>query len=180
MNAITRIQPVAHDAEWADIHHAVHAWRGEAMHWFAFAETAVTEALLALSQDAAHGAMVRKPHLFRQRMDSLADAIGADGPFADAGRKALPILAAFRDHEELRSLLSHGALKSFRDRDGRWLVMLRNLSFRSGKAVRSARALEQKEAEQLLASLKQDAQTLASALQSMRDKLRPKASSAQA
>lgn len=171
MNAILPFNSASGDADWEEAVRSVNAWRGHGLQCFAQAETAVSETLLALAAVAERGKDVRLRRLIGQRFEDLATSVGEDGPFAAEGGKAARALCAFREHEALRPFLGHGLAKVALDRNGQWVVLIRLLSFRSGKADRSSLALDQREADTLLAELRRRAQGLAFALRSLRARI---------
>jgi hypothetical protein len=161
--------PSPQSIDWNLIFSEVNSWRGACMHHFSMVEAAVTETLLALSATTPSQAVVRLRHLIGQRFEDLAAAIGADGPFEDAGKHALSELVRFREnHEAFRTLICHGTFKVTVERNGRWLLLIRTLSIRSRQPDRATLALEQSEAEARLTALKRDGTKLASLLGQLR------------
>lgn len=154
---------------WDDAAFAANAWRGHAIHIFAQAELAVSETLEALAADPDRGAGVRMRRLVGQRFQDLEDALA--GPFAREAGKAADALGTFRQHEELRPLLCHGASKLALDRHGRWMIVLKLVTFRGRDTDRLSRTFEQKDAEELLTKLRGDCRALTSSLQSLRSRL---------
>lgn len=170
MTVQTQIRACDDNRLWDDATFAANAWRGHAIQIFAQAEIAVTEALETLAAVPERGASVRLRRLVGQRFQDLEDALA--GPFAGDAGKAADALGTFRQHEELRPLLCHGAAKLALDRQGKWLIILRLVAFRGRDAGRVSRALEQHEAEELLTKIRQDCHRLTSALQSLRSRVR--------
>lgn len=158
----------ADDSRWSKIVGEVNAWRGACMHCFTQAEEAVTETLLHLSAIAADARVVRLRHLVGQRFEDLAQAIAPGAAFATKGDAASEALSAFRLHEELRTLLGHDVARIAIEQNGKWIVLYRHLSIRARAAVRSRRAFEQKEAEELLSDLKRKTQKLCATLNELR------------
>lgn len=173
MNAITPIETANEETAWDEATQSVNEWRGNGLQCFAQAEAAVSETLLALAVVPGRGAGVKLRRLIGQRFEDLNTAITADGPFAAEGGKAAQALAAFREHEALRPMICHGTAKVALDRNGQWVVLIRVLSFRGRSADRSSLALDQKEATNLLAELKDRTRQLGSALQSLRARIAP-------
>ena len=171
MNAILPFNAVDSDRDWEDAYRSVNAWRGHGLQCFAQAETAVSETLLVLAAVPGRGKNVRLRGLIGQRLEDLAIAVGADGPFEAEGAGAAQALSGFREHEALRPFLGHGLVKIALDRHDQWVIQIKLLSFRSGKAGRSSLALDQREGAALLGELKAGTQALASALQSLRARL---------
>lgn len=164
-----------HQAIDADVWEAavdrVNAWRGQALQHFAVAEAAASETLLLMASLPRGGANVRLRRLVGQRFEDLAIAIGADGPFAKEGSRAREELAAFLQHETLRTFLCHGIAKVAVDRHGHWIVIFKVLAFRGRAEERSSMALEKREAEAALDDLKAASQKLTSRLQSLRARI---------
>jgi hypothetical protein len=173
MNAITPFDAAANEAAWEEATQSVNAWRGLCLQCFAQAETAVSETLLAMADLPDRGAGVKLRRLIGQRFEDLNSAIAAEGPFAAEGGKAVHVLAAIREHEALRPMICHGTAKVALDRHGQWIVLIRLLSFRGRRADRSSLALDQKEATNILAELKDRTRQLGSALQSVRARIAP-------
>jgi hypothetical protein len=168
MNALTSIRQSQSVEPWDRAVTAVNAWRGQAIHCFAQAEAEVSETLLALACGPGGGSKVRLRRLVGQRLEDLSCAVAPEGPFGEQGRKVAATLAAFREHESLRTFLCHGPAKITVDRQGQWVVILKVLAFRSRKAERSSMTLEERDAEALLADLRTASRHLTSALQSLR------------
>lgn len=171
MNAMLPFDAVGGDRDWEDACRSVNAWRGHGLQCFAQAESAVSETLLVMAAVAERGKKVRLRGLIGQRLEDLAIAVGAGGPFEAEGTSVASALDAFREHEALRPFLGHGLVKIALDRHDRWVILIKLLSFRGGKAGRSSLALDQREGAALLADLKARTQALVSALQSMRARL---------
>lgn len=171
MNAITPIDAAGAEAGWDKAIRSVNEWRGRSLHCFAQAEAAVSETLLALASAPDRGTRVKLRPLVGQRFEDLASAIGANGPFAAEGGKAALSLLAFRAHEALRPVLCHGTAKIALDRNGRWLILMKVLSFRGRKAERSSLALDQRDAAAKLAELDARTRHLVSALRSLRTRI---------
>jgi hypothetical protein len=170
MNAISPCTQAIDGTAWAAAVSEVNAWRGEALQYFAVAETAASETL-PLMASLPGGANVRLRRLVGQRFEDLRLAIGSNGPFAEVGVKAAEALEAFSLHERLRAYLCHGTAKVALDRHGQWVVILKVLTFRGRAEERSSLTFEQREAEALLADLKVASQKLASSLQSLRARI---------
>jgi len=159
------LQPINWDAIFSE----VNSWRGACMHHFSMVEAAATETLLALSATAQGGIAVRLRHLIGQRFEDLAAAISPDGPFGEAGQRALTELSKYREkHETFRTLLCHGMFKVTVEHNGQWTLIIRSLSIRSRQPDRTILVLEHSETEARLAALKHDGQKLASILGQLR------------
>lgn len=155
--------------DWDAIYAAVNAWRGECMHHFSAVELAVTKTLLALAEVRPDPSEIRLRHLIGQRFEDLPKAIGADGPFADAGKSASDCLAKYRDrHEAFRTQLCHGHVLVSVARNGQWLMVLRTLSIRGRQAERAEFVIEQAAAACRLEQLRRDGQKLACLLGQVR------------
>lgn len=151
---------------WFRVTLEANAWRGHCLHCFAQVEASVTETLLSLSE--RNDSVVKLRHLFGQRLADLGEVIGPEGEFAVPGKKAFEALEAFRVHEQLRNILAHGVAKIAVDRQGKWVMVMRQLSIRGKKAERNKLAVEQEEAEQILADLQRTSQRLNSMLGNLR------------
>jgi hypothetical protein len=157
------------DGLWDNAAVAANAWRGHAIQIFAQAELAVSETLEALAAVPGRGAGVRMRRLVGQRFQDLQDALS--GPFDGEAGKAADALATFRQHEDLRPLLCHGASKLALDRHGRWMIVLKLVTFRGRDTERLSRTFEQQDAEDLLMNIREDGRRLSSSLQSLRSRL---------
>ena len=154
---------------WDLIFAEVNAWRGACLHHFSAVEMSVTETLLALSEESLGGSSIRLRHLIGQRLEDLTVATAVDGPFGDAGKCVQSELLQYREkHEDFRNLLCHGFTKVAVERSGRWMMVMRLLSIRAGKAERKTLVLDQNEAMARLDALKRDVQKLGSALGQLR------------
>ena len=171
MNAHTPIEVAIDAPDWDQIYRSVNAWRGRAILCFAHAEAAVSETLVAMARVPDRGAKVRLRHLIGQRLDDLATAIGANGPFCNLGQNAASALVDFRQHENLRPFISHGTTRVATDRHGQWVVVLKLVSFRRRDAQWDETIFDQRQAEAALAELKSSTKKLGSALQSLRARL---------
>lgn len=154
---------------WEEATSDANAWRGHAIQIFAEAELAVSETLETLAAATDRGADVRLRHLLGQRFQDLEDALA--GPFAGDAGKAADALRDFRQHEQLRPLLCHGAGKLALDRQGKWMIVLRMVTFRGRAAERLSRTFEQQDADAMLTTLREDCRRLTSALQSLRSRV---------
>lgn len=146
-------------------------WRGRCLDVFARAETAVTECLVAMSAAGERGRDVGLPHLAGQRYEALAAMIGEGGPFAAEGVGVLGTLGRFRAHQHFRNVLAHSVGKVTLDRQGRWTVVLRLVSLRSGQVCREAVALNAQEAEELRVNVSRLGADLSSQLGQLRKRL---------
>ena len=85
MNAISSIDLPIEDLAWERAIAAVNAWRGNALQYFAQAEAAVSETLLAMAAVPEKGSAVRLRRLVGHRFEDLRAAVAGDGPFAAVG-----------------------------------------------------------------------------------------------
>ena len=127
----------------------VNEWRGRCLDAFARAECAVTQSLIALSQTPDGGQLVRLPHLVGQRFEALCTAIGQEGPFGKYADSVPQALDRFRAHDRLRTMLTHGVGEITLDAQGRWTLVLRLVSLRSGCPAQDLLAIREEEADQL-------------------------------
>lgn len=155
--------------DWEAIFAEVNAWRGTCVHHFSAVELAVTETLLALRAVSTGASDVRLRHLIGQRLEDLTAATGPGGPFETAGKGTQIELLQYREkHEDFRNLLCHGFAKVTVERSGRWMLVIRVLAIRTGKAERNTIVLDQNEAAAKLDALKRDVQRLGSVLGQLR------------
>jgi hypothetical protein len=164
-----QVRAPGEDELWDSAASAANAWRGHAIQIFAQAEQAVSKALEALASVADRGMTVRRRRLVGQRFEDLAFALA--GPFAAEGEKAAVALLRFREHESLRPFLCHGVAKLARDRNGRWLIVIKVIDFRARSSEPMTHAVEEQRAGEVLAELRDDRRALASALQSLQSRL---------
>ena len=160
--------PAEREPDWTRVAQDVNIWRGASLQCFASVEAAVTETLLHLSAIPGRGDGVRLRHLVGQRLDDLAQVVGEGGAFATEGRSVALLLAAFRCHEALRTMLAHGQTKLALERNGRWIAIFRIVSIRAKQAERSELVLEESDAAGKLQDLKAISQKLCSALGNFR------------
>jgi hypothetical protein len=154
---------------WDAVFAEVNAWRGACVHHFSAVEVAVTETLLSLSEIGPGGTAIRLRHLIGQRLEDMTAAVAPDGPFHDAGKAAHGDLVHYREkHETFRNLLCHGFTKISVERNGHWVLVMRVLAIRSGKAERNTLVLDQSDALAKLEALRRDGGRLASALGQLR------------
>jgi hypothetical protein len=163
------LRPADQDSVWENATAAANAWRGHAIQIFAQAELAVSEALETLAAVPDRGKSVRMRRLVGQRFQDLEDALA--GPFAGEAGKATEALGTFRQHEELRPFLCHGASKLALDRHGRWMIVLKLVTFRGRDTERLSRTFEQQDAEELLTKIRENCRRLTSSLQSLRSRV---------
>ena len=149
----------------------VNELRGRCLDSFTRSETAVTECLVAMAAVAGRGAQIRLPHLVGQRLEALAMAIAADGPFEAEGGRAAAVLERCRQHADFRNMLCHGTSKVTLDAKGRWTVVFRLATLRSKRLVRETLALGEAEAEQLRDEVIQCSRDLCSQLGQVRARL---------
>ena len=161
--------PIAAEADpWPATITAVNAWRGHCLAILAGAETSVSETLLVLAKAGERGGKIKLPHLIGQRSDALAGAIGPDGPFYAEGKNSIDALDAYRAHAPLRNFLCHAPGKIACEKNGRWLLVLKTLSFRASRADHSVRIIEEAESDELLRRLRADCQRLRTCLEQLR------------
>ena len=164
--------PITVDTDpWPATQSAVNEWRGQCLAYLARAETAVSETLLVIAQADDRHPKIKLPHLIGQRCDALANAIGPEGPFHAEGKDVIEALDAYRAHGGLRNFLCHAPGKITRDRNGRWLLMLKILTFRANRPERSVHIIEEAESGELLGHLRGDCQRLTDHLDRLRRKL---------
>lgn len=113
----------------------VNEWRGHCVDLLTRAESAVTTSLETLSEVNGRGQSVKLHQFNRQRYDALIDAIGSAGPFAAEGGVALATLENHGKYGEVRNMLCHGTIDVTLDREGRWTIVLRQTTFRTGRAI---------------------------------------------
>jgi hypothetical protein len=164
-------RPQTVSADWRTAIAGVNAWRGIVLQSFASAEQSVSETLLILSGLPERGSRIALRHLVGQRFQDLEDALKPGGPFAAEGTSAAAAIAAFRKHENLRTFFAHGVAKIALDRQDRWIVVMRVLTFRGRQAERAVRVFEQIEADALSEEIRLACQRLCSALVNLRDRL---------
>lgn len=134
---------------------------------FARAEAAVSEALLLLSGVSGRGDAVTLPHLVGQRFAALSELVSDNGAFAMEGKGVAKSLAEWGVHQTLRTLLCHGMATVTVDHRGRWHLVLKMLTFRSGEAVRESLVLDEEDAADRLTVLHASRQRLEGRLRGM-------------
>jgi len=149
----------------------VNEWRGRSLDSFARMERAVTECLAAMAAVDGRGQHVRLSHLYGQRFDALAVAIGADGPFEHEGGIARAALEQCSSHTALRNMLCHGVGNVTLDARGCWTLDLRMATFRSKRLERQQQVLTESEAEALREELARASKRLCSLLGKVRASL---------
>jgi len=172
MDSIATIEAALPRAPFEAAREAAAEWRGRCLDLFARSEAAVTETLLVLAAVEERGGSIKLPHLAGQRYDALLTAIGVEGAFAEEGKHAVGPLTGFRQHDALRTQLSHGIFTVTLDHRGCWHLVARVLAFRSGRESRDVFATEQDEAAKILAAIEKDACRLRSTLGQIRRRLR--------
>ncbi len=152
------------DASLADQYAAAllrsNAWRGQTLHIFAKAETAVTEALAVMARLPERGIGVRLPHLVGQRFEALADAMQAGGSFALEGAAIGPLALRMKAELPLRAALSHGVGRITIDRAGRWTLILRVTGLKAGDICSEISVVEEREGEAVRDDLQRTMQQL--------------------
>lgn len=134
---------------------------------FARAEAAVSEALLSLSELPGRGEEVSLPHLVGQRYAALSELVGENGAFAAEGKGVAKSLAEWSGHHTFRTLLCHGMATVTLDHRGRWHLVMKMLTFRSGEAVRESMVIDEEEAAERLTVLHAARQRLEGRLRRM-------------
>ncbi|CAN5358872.1 hypothetical protein BH09PSE3_BH09PSE3_27080 [soil metagenome] len=148
-------------SDWNLAFAAVNKWRGECMHHFSAVEMAVTETLFALDAAKLEGVTIGLRHFIGQRLEDLTSAVAQQGPFGVQAKAARQMLEHYRrEHEGFRTTLCHGMIKVVLECNGKWLLIVRNLSIVRRQADAGLVVLEQAEAEAKLAALKHDGQKL--------------------
>ncbi len=168
MNAVTPVPPIPLPREPFDrALSEVNGWRGRCLDAFTRGEAAVTECLLTLAAMPERGVGITLPHLLGERLETLASAVGADGPFALGCPHVAPALARFRKHAPLRNMLCHGVTYITLDQKGRWTVVLRLGALRSGRLVREALPITEDEAGPLADEVMREARNLRARLEKL-------------
>lgn len=144
---VTPITAELSQSSFADAYARVNQWRGRCIDALTRAEEAVTNCLVVLAEVPDRGLSVMLPHLLGQRYEALCQAIGKDGPFAVEGVNAVRALETFRSHSDFRCELCHGVGRISLDRSGRWVLVLRTTSLRSGKVMRGVLVVEEGEGQ---------------------------------
>jgi len=149
---------VADTTPWDVAEGEVDRWRGACIQVFARCESAITEALLVLTEGAV--AKPRLPHLVGQRFEKLDAAVtGGKVPSGGAARLKTA-LDAFRAHDDLRTILCHGSAQVAVDRCGEWLAVFRCIACRSGGTDHVVRTFTALQADEALVQLRHDGQVL--------------------
>jgi hypothetical protein len=139
---------------------------------FAQAELAVSKVLLAMAQGPEPGSKLKLPHLAGLRYADLAKCLEVANPRSAHTRSALRAIERLQGHGPLRALLCHGAVTVRPGRDGRWVAVFRMLVFNEGSANRVTRAIDEPEAERLLAEVTAHCRQLCSVLGQFREPAR--------
>ena len=171
MNAEIITEFIPESAGWSTAVAEVNEWRGACTQCFAQTELAVTETLLLLRGVEVRGAEVSLRHLVGQRLTDLASAIGPGGAFEAEGKIASAALEQFREHEGLRTLLGHGSWKVTMARNGKWVLIIRNLSITKQTEVRFLQVFEQLEASDILSQLRKKSQKVCASLDNLQRRL---------
>lgn len=112
---------------------------------------------------------IKLQHLVGQKYDNLLVATGESGPFAKEGKLVAQRLSAYRDeYYAIRTALSHGVARPAVYTDGKWVLIIRCLSIRSGTREDGVFMVEQDEAERLAERLRLDGQKLSCAFGQLR------------
>lgn len=173
MNAITPIEAVLPRAPFETARDAAAAWRGRCLDIFARCEAAITETLLVLAATEGRGDSIKLPHLVGQRYDALSTAVSAAGAFAEEGKSAADAVRQFLRHDALRARLAHGTFTVTLDHRGRWHLVARVISLRTGREARDLFAIEEGKAAEVLAAIEKDGSRLRSTLGQLRQRVRP-------
>jgi len=167
MTAVTKIVPALPREPFLSAIRDVNEWRGRCLHLFAEAELAVSGCLQTLSQVPERGKKIRRRHLIGQRYEDLANALSADGPFENEGKKVLEALRAIRELDATRAMLCHGASEVTLDSLGGWTAVFRHFTFGAGASVEEVRVVTQSEATALQKELRQKVKRLCSQLSTL-------------
>lgn len=170
MNATSPIPAAVPLETFASASESAAAWRGRCLDVFSRCETAVTETLLCLAA-AKRDKSIKLPHLVGQRYDALSSAISAGGPFAGEAKGASDALAKFRQHDALRTQLTHGVFTVTLDHRGSWHIVGRVTALRSGRKSSNLFATNQYDAGNILIVLVKDGARLRSTLGQFRHAL---------
>ena len=158
-----------HVMTWRTTYERVNAWRGMCLHHMSMVETAVTETLICLSEAQPTNTAMRLRHLIGQRFEDLSIAFAPSGGFELEGKSAAVCLAHYRsEHEAFRTMLCHGSFKVTLERNGAFCIIITNLTFRGGKAVREVQVWSEDDAKQKVKALAIDAQRLIKQLANLR------------
>ena len=165
MNAPTTFPPipVEHDG-FSIATSSVNAWRGRCVTWFARAEAAATDLLLRLAQQGSD----TPRHFYVQRLMALECALQTHVE----GAKATAALRRFREHDRLRTFITHGHGKVTLDRADRWQLVLTVTDLRSSVS-RTVLVIDQDESELITRRLHGDCQRLEHAFASITPPERP-------
>ena len=170
MTAVLPVPSSDSDAlKWRRARAAVHAWRGEMIDVFAYAEAEVSETLLAM--DSLSGAATRSVLLVGQRFAQLAEAVSEGGAHVEIGKYARHDLATFRRHEALRPALCHGIAHVALDERGEWIAVFRTLVLRASGADRTNLVVTKTESAELLDDVRACGHRLGGQLRRMRREL---------
>jgi hypothetical protein len=172
VNAISPIDEELPRAAFEVAREAASAWRGRCLDLFSRSEAAVTETLLVLAAIEGRGTAIKLPHLVGQRYDALVAAIGPEGAFAEEGKAAAGAVACFQKHDALRTHLAHGTFTVTLDHRGRWHLVSRVITLRTGREARDLFVTEEVEAAETLSSLDKDGGRLRSTLGQLRQRAR--------
>ena len=168
MNAVTPFPPTHLPREPFDrALNEVNEWRGRCLDSFTRGEAAVTECLRALAATPGRGIGITLPHLLGERLETLAAAVGTDGPFVLECPHVAPALARFRKHAPFRNMLCHAVTDITLDQKGRWTVVLRLGALRSGRLVKDALPINQDEAGPLADEVMRDTRNLRARLKKL-------------
>ena len=164
---------VADTTPWDIAEGEVDRWRGACIQVFARSEAATTETLIALAKDAS--TKVKLPHLVGARFEALYTAVAIGGGSVAGAPRLKAALDAFREHDDVRTILCHGVAQVAIDRRGEWIVVLRCTSCRSGSAEQIVRTFTVAQAAEVFAEIQHDAQVLSSLLGQLRKSLKSEA-----
>ncbi|MBW4331044.1 hypothetical protein KY084_09185 [Stakelama sp. CBK3Z-3] len=172
VNAIVSIDTALPRAPFEIARDAVATWRGRCLDVFARTELAVSETLLVLAAVDGRGKAIKLPHLVGQRYDSLAAATGPEGNFAEEGKVVANAVLQFKEHDSLRSHLTHGVFTVTLDHRCSWHLVSHLLSLRAGRETRDLFVTQQEEAASLLRALEKNSLRLRSNLGQLRARFR--------
>jgi len=127
-----------------------HAFRGSVLNSYSRFEMALTSLLESARLHADYAAIARTPpHLLSQKMDMLAKLSQAEGAWKAKLTPAVTQLQAIRPYDELRNLLSHGALKVAQSENQEVLYLFTMLRPGPGGLQRVQHAFTAAEADKL-------------------------------
>lgn len=139
---------------------AVNDWKAACLQFFAQAEEAVTEALIALNEIERGATEIGLRHYRGQKLEDLGNAIGPCGLFADKGKMASNALMDFRIHDNLRIHLAHSVTYVLIEGSGDWIIVFRHLALQDRKSRRETLMIDKADAIALQEELRRKTQSL--------------------